>query len=336
FEHSPRYGGGIQLEDLSDQTFTILGLLQNKIPNQGEAWELMLSSVIAFYESALNEEGEKLQLPPLVRKDALTFEDMPTLMQTLIGQRVFDFAGLLGQRTAEMHIALASSDDNPDFCPERFSQNYQRSIYSGHRKLVSEKFSMLDAKLDTFPADRQDEARKILGMREDILAAFSEIYERKIEAYKTRIHGDYHLQQVLFNGEDFYIIDFEGEPMLSISERRLKRTPFKDVAGMVRSFHYVAFGQLLLNKKYKAADMPYLEQCAQQWFHYISQSFLASYFKTTQGQVFIPEDEYSKQILLRSYILEKAIYELGYEMNARPHWLGIPLKGVLYAMESVG
>jgi maltose alpha-D-glucosyltransferase/alpha-amylase len=333
FENSPRYGGGIQLEDLSSTSFTILGLLQNKIPNQGEAWEVMLSSVIHFYENALQEGKEQMVFPELVRKSHLTFKDVPKELRELVGEKAFDLAGLLGQRTGEMHIALASSEDDPDFCPERFSRNYQRSIYSGHRKLVSEKFSVLAKKFDTFPEERKEEVKLILEMRERILASFSEIFEEKIEAFKTRIHGDYHLQQVLFNGDDFYIIDFEGEPMHSISERRLKRTPFKDVAGMVRSFHYVAYGQLLLSKKYKNEHMPYLEECAQQWFHYISQSFLSSYFKTTKGQVFIPKEEKEKQILLRSYILEKAIYELGYEMNARPHWLGIPLKGVLYAMK---
>jgi maltose alpha-D-glucosyltransferase/alpha-amylase len=235
FENSPRYGGGIQLEDLSSTSFTILGLLQNKIPNQGEAWEVMLSSVIHFYENALQEGKEQMAFPELVRKSRLTFKDVPKELRELVGERVFDLAGLLGQRTGEMHIALASSEDDLDFCPERFSRNYQRSIYSGHRKLVSEKFSVLAKKFDTFPEERKEEVKLILEMRARILASFSEIFEEKIEAFKTRIHGDYHLQQVLFNGDDFYIIDFEGEPMHSISERRLKRTPFKDVAGMVRS-----------------------------------------------------------------------------------------------------
>ena len=91
------------------------------------------------------------------------------------------------------------------------------------------------------------------------MECFKEIYSQKIDAYKTRIHGDYHLGQVLFNGRDFYIIDFEGEPMHSISERRLKKTPFKDVAGMIRSFHYAAYGQLVLNQNYRKEDMPFLE-----------------------------------------------------------------------------
>ena len=121
--------------------------------------------------------------------------------------------------------------------------------------------------------------------------------------------------------------------MLSISERRLKKTPFKDVAGMIRSFHYVAYGQLILNQSYKKDDLPVLEKWARQWFHYVSNYFLTAYLERAQGHSFIPPDEEGMRLILRSYLLEKAIYEVGYEMNARPTWLPIPLKGVQYVME---
>jgi maltose alpha-D-glucosyltransferase/alpha-amylase len=106
---------------------------------------------------------------------------------------------------------------------------------------VSEKLDALEDKLASFPPHIAAEARAVLELREQILATFSRIHEAPMDAVKTRIHGDYHLGQVLFDGRDFFIIDFEGEPMHSISERRLKRTPFKDVAGMIRSFHYAAY-----------------------------------------------------------------------------------------------
>jgi len=232
-----------------------------------------------------------------------------------------------------MHIALASRKDVPDFKPEPFSQHYQRSIYSGHRKLVSDKLDALAGRIDKLPPHIAKEAQQILDIRESILECFSEIYSLKIQSEKTRIHGDYHLGQVLFNGKDYYIIDFEGEPMHTISERRLKKTPFKDVAGMIRSFHYAAFGQLVLNQNYRKEDTPFLEAWAEQWFHYISQTFLSTYLEKTADQDFIPNDKSSMELLLRNYTLEKAIYEVGYEMNARPDWLRIPIRGVLYAMK---
>ncbi|MCB9287823.1 MAG: maltose alpha-D-glucosyltransferase [Lewinellaceae bacterium] len=333
FENSPRYGGGIQFENTSEKAYTILGLLQNKIPNQGEAWTMMLEALNRYYEKVLTKVERDKPAPALARKRPLYFKNTPERLQKLIGSMTAERAVLLGQRTAEMHIALASNTTDPDFAPDRFTQHYQRSIYSQHRRLASETLKGLKRRMKSLPAHIAEEAQIILDIKDDILDCFAEIYGHKIEADKIRVHGDYHLGQVLYNGRDFFIIDFEGEPMHSISERRLKRTPFKDVAGMIRSFHYAAYGQLVLNQNYRTEDMPMLETWANQWFHYVSQYFLSAYLETAEGQSFIPEDERAVQLLLRTYILEKAIYEVGYEMNARPEWLRIPIRGVLYAME---
>lgn len=332
FSHSPRYGGGIQLENTNDRTYTILGLLQNKIPNQGEAWSLMLQTLARYYER-ITAAGATLPAPPPYASNyRLGWEDTPAEVQALIQHTAFEYAALLGRRTGEMHVALASDQTDPDFRPEPFTRHYQRSVYSGHRKLLAEKMDALQARLPFLPAAAQAEARQVLQRRDHLLELFQEIYSRKIEAQKTRIHGDYHLGQVLFDGKDFFIIDFEGEPLLSISERRLKRTPFKDVAGMMRSFHYAAYGQLLLNSAYRKEDLPKLEQWAAQWYYYVSRYFLDAYLHTVAGQPFLPPDDEGIQLLLRIYILEKAIYEMGYELNSRPDWLRIPLRGVLDAM----
>ncbi|MCO6489017.1 MAG: maltose alpha-D-glucosyltransferase [Phaeodactylibacter sp.] len=333
FENSPRYGGGIQFENTTEKAYTILGLLQNKIPNQGEAWTMMLEALNRYYEKVLTKVERGKPAPPLARKQPLFFKDTPERLQKLIGSMTAERAVLLGQRTAEMHVALASNTTDPDFTPERFTQHYQRSVYSQHRRLANETLKGLKRRLKSLPEHIAEEARQILDIKDDILECFAEIYALKVEATKIRVHGDYHLGQVLYNGRDFFIIDFEGEPMHSISERRLKRTPFKDVAGMIRSFHYAAYGQLVLNQNYRAEDMPLLETWANQWFHYVSQYFLSAYLDTAKGQSFIPKEDKATQLLLRTYILEKAIYEVGYEMNARPEWLRIPIRGVLYAME---
>ncbi len=333
FRNAPRYGGGIQYEERAGQSFTILGLLQNKIPNQGEAWTLMLDSLGKYYEQVQANADKNVPAPELAHADPMYFEQAPELLQGFIGHDTYERVRLLAQRSAEMHIALASEPEDPAFAPQRFNLHYQRSIYAAHRKLVSEKLDALESKLQSFPAHVAAEARSVLVLREEILNCFNRIYSTPIDAVKTRIHGDYHLGQVLFDGNDFFIIDFEGEPMLSISERRLKRTPFKDVAGMIRSFHYAAYGKLLLNPNQRKEEMPWLEQWARQWYHYVSRFFLTAYLERAAGQPFIPSDPEATRLLLRTYLLEKAIYEVGYEMNARPEWLRIPLKGVLFEME---
>ncbi|MBK7409399.1 MAG: maltose alpha-D-glucosyltransferase [Saprospirales bacterium] len=333
FQNAPRYGGGIQFEDHQQKEFTILGLLQNKIANQGEAWTMMLEELDRYYEKVLAKSKKTDEEPGLVSADRLYFDDIPETLQKYITSVTYERVVRLAQRTAEMHIALASVDDDPDFAPERFTQNYQRSIYAGNRKLVTEKLNGLAQRIPSLPPYIAEEAKQVLDLRDDIMECFSEIYQRKIQATKTRVHDDYHLGQVLFNGKDFFIIDFEGEPLYTISERRLKKTPFKDVAGMIRSFHYAAFGQLVLNQNYRKEDMPFLEKWAHQWFHYIRQFFLTAYLDATEGQSFIPREPEALRLLLRNYTLEKAIYEVGYEMNARPDWLRVPIRGVLHAME---
>ena len=336
FQNSPRYGGGIQFFDTKEKTSTILGLLQNKIPNQGEAWTMMLEALSRFYEKVLTKQKQQgMELPALVEKSRMYFDDTPEEVKKLIGSVTYERVTLLAKRTAEMHIALASDHETEDFCPERFSQHYQRSVYSQHRKLANEKINALSNRLSSLPEHIAEEAQKIIALKDPILDYFSKIYDDKIEASKTRVHGDYHLGQVLYNGKDFYIIDFEGEPMHSISERRLKRTPLKDVAGMIRSFHYAAFGQLVLNHNYRPEDMPLLEAWAQQWFHYVSQYFLTAYLDVAGSHSFLPSNDDDLDLVLRVYILEKAIYEVGYEMNARPEWLRIPIRGVLYAMKGI-
>jgi maltose alpha-D-glucosyltransferase / alpha-amylase len=333
FENAPVYGGGIEFFDINTKKFTILGLLQNKIQNQGEAWSSTLEALARYYEKVFEKVDKTTKPPALVRKPRIYFEDAPPLVQKLIGSVTYERITLLARRTAEMHVGLSLEMEDEDFKPEKFTQHYQRSIYSGHRKLVSEKFSALESRLGKLPEHVRGEAEQALSLKEDILEAFADIFEYKIEAAKTRIHGDYHLGQVLFNGKDYYIIDFEGEPMHAISERRLKKTPFKDVAGMMRSFHYAAYGQLVLNQNYRKEDMVFLEQWALQWYHYVSQFYLTAYLDRAEGANFLPPDEQGKQVLLRTYMLEKAIYEVGYEMNARPDWLRVPIRGVLYVME---
>jgi maltose alpha-D-glucosyltransferase/alpha-amylase len=145
---------------------------------------------------------------------------------------------------------------------------------------------------------------------------------------RTRIHGDYHLGQVLRAGSDFVIIDFEGEPARPIAERRIKRSPLQDVAGMLRSFHYAAFAPLLGENKIQAIDAAKASAWAESWNAWVAERFLRKYFLTAGAASFLPQSREDTRILLELHLLEKAIYELGYELNNRPTWVGIPLQGI--------
>jgi maltose alpha-D-glucosyltransferase/alpha-amylase len=325
FQNSPRYAGSIEYRDAEDKII-VFGLLQEKVDNQGEAWGMAVDSVGRFYERVITK-SKNIKLPKLINKPAIKFEEAPELIQEFIGRGFYERVVRLGQRTAEMHMALASDSSNPAFAPENFTANYQRSLYSSLRKLLRDRFSLLEASLTKLDPASLDLAKKVLALEDKILEAFSEVYQTKINAVKTRTHGDYHLGQVLFTGKDFIIIDFEGEPGFSFSERRLKKNPFKDVAGMMRSFHYAAFGKLLLNENYRDRDLEFLEQAAEQWQHYVGRFYLGAYMERIgMGTVLSEEND----ILIRTFLIEKAIYELGYELNGRPDWTIVPLRGIYY------
>ncbi|HBY81048.1 MAG TPA: alpha-amylase, partial [Cyanobacteria bacterium UBA11148] len=152
-----------------------------------------------------------------------------------------------------------------------------------------------------------------------------------------RIHGDYHLGQVLYTGKDLIIIDFEGEPARPLSERRMKRSPLRDVAGMLQSFHYAITMGLrneVENGMIRPDNLLVMEQWAQFWYAWVSDTFLKTYLSTAAGWSFIPQTEQELRVLLDAYLFEKSIYELGYELNNRPDWVEIPLQRILQLLES--
>ncbi|HTJ51212.1 MAG TPA: hypothetical protein VL443_17245, partial [Cyclobacteriaceae bacterium] len=327
FQNSPKYAGSVEYKDLKGDVM-VFGLLQQRVENQGDAWVMATDSVGRFYERIITS-SKKEKLPKLVNKASIRFEDAPEVIQEFIGRGFYERIVRLGQRTAEMHLALQSTSSDPAFINEKFNANYQRSLYSSLRKLVRDRFGLLESTITKLDGPTQEYARKVLDMEPLILECFSEVYQVKINSLKTRIHGDYHLGQVLFTGKDFVIIDFEGEPGFSFSERRLKKSPLKDVAGMMRSIHYAAFGKILLNENYRDRDLGFLESWADQWQHYVSRFYLGAYMdRMGMGEELSLEDE----VLIRTFLLEKAVYELGYELNARPDWVNIPLRGIDYLM----
>jgi maltose alpha-D-glucosyltransferase/alpha-amylase len=148
---------------------------------------------------------------------------------------------------------------------------------------------------------------------------------------RTRNHGDYHLGQVLYTGNDFIIIDFEGEPARSLGERRIKRTPLRDVAAMIRSFHYAAYVALHGQSAtpHRVEDLPVLEKWAVCWYMWVTSVFLRSYMEIMMDSPILPETRDGQRTLLEAYLLDKAVYEINYELNNRPDWIGLPIQGVL-------
>lgn len=335
FTHIPAFVGTIEWK--YEQDSIILGMMQEVVEHHSDGWSYMLDQLNNFNERILTENHQGLLSIPLqgTLTDPLGYKDIPEELKEILEATVAERARLLGVRTGEMHLALASNNKLKAFSHEPFSLHYQRSLFSSFQSLVRRTFQNQSRNLKKLSDDTRQEAEDVLNMKDDILNEFKKIYRKKIDAVKTRIHGDYHLGQTLFTGKDFVILDFEGEPAHSYSERRLKRSPLRDVAGMIRSFHYAAYGSLFLNNKISKEDIGKLIPFVELWYHYMSGFFTKAYLETVKGQPFIPENHDDLELMMKTYLLEKSIYELNYELNNRPEWVIIPLRGIKAVMEKM-
>jgi maltose alpha-D-glucosyltransferase/alpha-amylase len=238
-----------------------------------------------------------------------------------------------------MHIALSSDDADPNFAPEPFADFYRNGLYHGMIAQVGRSLQLLRARMRSLSADDQEFANRVLEKERDLRLRFKPMRDERITAMRIRHHGDYHLGQVLYTGKDFYIIDFEGEPARPLSERRIKRSPLRDVAGMLRSFQYAAYAVLfgkVAGVVPRHEDAPALTAWAQFWAQWVGSAFLRGYLDCAGSAPFIPKTEGELRILLDAYLLEKALYEVSYELNNRPGWVGIPLRSMIHLLEADG
>ncbi len=297
FPNVPAFIGALEYRRSKAEP-TVVCLLQEAVANEGNVWTLTVDALGRFYERVLE------------RKADLQSETTPpgALLEELVGGVYPEKVKLLGQRTGELHLALASRTDNPAFAPEPFNSMTQRSVYQSMRTSLRRAFTSLEKKLSDVPAKFRSEAREVLAAEKEILAREKRLLDRRTNAAKIRIHGDYHLGQLVYTGKDFVILDFEGEPARPLSDRKMKRSALRDVAGMMRSFQYAAYAALW-QPAMRKEDVPFLEHWADLWYRQTSSLFLQSYLNTTTGATFIPKNSDDLQIIVESYLLDKAVYK---------------------------
>jgi maltose alpha-D-glucosyltransferase/alpha-amylase len=240
-----------------------------------------------------------------------------------------DSAATLGKRTAQLHLALASPTEDPSFAPEPLAAADVQTLVAGLRQDAVRILDLLKDSIAGLPDEFIDLAGLVLGRRSQILESFRLVEMDGTLGQRIRIHGDYHLGQVLQVKSDYVIIDFEGEPARPLAERRAKFSPLKDVAGMVRSLGYAAYSALIAYTTRRPEDWKSLEPWARLWERSTAAEFLRGYRSTAQGAAFLPSSEDGFRKLLSVFLLDKALYELSYELNNRPTWVGIPLLGIL-------
>ncbi|HEX4643274.1 MAG TPA: maltose alpha-D-glucosyltransferase [Candidatus Acidoferrales bacterium] len=322
------FAGSIDYVPADGGESTTLAMLQGLVPNEGDGWKWTVEELdrfyeacaaVAFPENAAGESGDSLEL---------SFRPASQLARDHVGIYL-ESAAALGRRTAELHLALASSAGNPNFAPEPLTSDDLQAQLGDARQHAAAVFGVLKERVSHLPDDVVELAASVLSRRRRILDYLGNVKFEALRAQRIRIHGDYHLGQVLRVKTDFVILDFEGEPARSLAERRTKQSPLKDVAGMLRSFSYAAHGTLINYAARHPEDPQRLEPWAQLWERSVSAEFLRSYRETAGSAGFLPPGPSDFRKLLGVFLLDKALYEILYEVNSRPGWVRIPMLGLL-------
>jgi maltose alpha-D-glucosyltransferase / alpha-amylase len=319
FANIPPFGGSIEVRRANEEPAT-LALLQGLVQNEGDGWQWTLEELDRYYESTAS-----------VKSAVAAVAAAPYGVQAEAREHAgiyLEAASILGRRTAEMHLALASGRDAAfaPHIPEAADLESMRDHLTAH---AARAFDLLKTSLSRLPDDAVEPAGLALSRRGALLAKFRTLPGMQNFGQWIRIHGDYHLGQVLRSKGDFVILDFEGEPARTLAERRAKHSPLKDVAGMLRSFSYAAFAALTQYTTRRPEEFAQLESWARLWETSVSSQFLRTYRETIADSPIVPADPDGFNVLLRIYMLDKALYELVYELNNRPGWIRIPLHGIL-------
>lgn len=314
FPNIPAFGGSIIWQQPGRPDVT-LGMVQRMVPNDKDSWM---------------QTGDYLN-------DFLY--GVPNRMFA-IREDVFDKVELLGRRTGELHCALYKPGADPAFAPEPFTDEYRQFLIKRFEDLLERRYTLLIDNYTKLDPQAQRLAWVFMEAKEMIDTFIADFRTRPLHSLRIRIHGDYHLGQVLAvtnsqTGSDFVMIDFEGEPESTIAERKIKHSPLKDVAGMIRSYHYAVSAKLFNSTETAGIEPDHLQRVSDRWFYLIRDTFLDAYLDVfgTPHPLFKNNSEIN--FLLLIYLLEKAVYELGYEISYRPSWVKIPLKGIIDVVREI-
>jgi maltose alpha-D-glucosyltransferase/alpha-amylase len=334
YPYSPRVGGNIEYHSNAYiSTPATVAILEEFIPHEEDGWRYVVDALAHGLEDAVAHHNDpELDVTPPRSLLHLDAEQLGP-GHPLVGAHL-EWATLLGQRTAELHAELTSDPRDPAFAPEPLTALDRQSLYHGARSLTRQVFHEVRALNLTSP-----NVQKVLAREQQVLERLQRLTTLSSDASKIRGHGDFHLGQVLWTGKDFAIIDFEGEPFRSLNRRRLKRPAMVDLAGMIRSLHYASRAAALrltrdLGISMQDGELERLDTWLTFWHRWVSGTFLTSYLATAGDASYLPANRDDLGALLDFFLLEKAVYELSYEANARPTWVDIPARGLLDMLET--
>jgi len=327
FKNTPSYLGSINIVNAENDYITI-ALMQEMVPNEGDAWDYMLKELHKVFSNLSDKNIDVEALPPSELFIRLDITEVPSQIIDWVGMNLFLKMQILAKRTAEMHIALGSEFEDTAFTPTHFNGDYEVWLKNRMLYQFQNRLNTIENNLHKLDGLALELAHEFLEKKNSIRKRFVNFDWTKLKSERIRVHGDYHLGQILVKDNDFYILDFEGEPESTIRDRKVKQPPLKDVAGLFRSFHYAIYATIFNNdKQYKLAQED-LFKAGELLYRYFIGVFLGTYITEVQNANLNIGYHQERIFLLKYSLLEKAVYELGYELNSRPRWAVIPLKGI--------
>jgi maltokinase len=333
FRQTPPYLGSINIIDSESINITI-GLMQKLVPNNGDAWEYFLKEIHQIFLNTDTKEISLKDLPAVEMFQRKKLSELPSQITDWMGLNLIHKVNLLAQRTAEMHIALGSEFEETAFTPARFNGDYTVWLKNRLTYQFQNRLNLTENNLHKLEGYALQLAKEFLEKKNEIRKRLVNFDWTKLKGERIRIHGDYHLGQILVQDDDFCILDFEGEPESTIRDRKVKQPPLKDVAGLFRSFHYAIYATIFNNTKSYNKPQKELFEYGELLYKYMVAIFLETYREVTQKANLHIGYTNERIFLLKYCLLEKAIYELGYELNSRPEWTIIPLKGISNILNS--
>ncbi len=332
FAHAPALAGSLDLLEPTGGERT-LAVVHAQVTHRSDAWVHALAQFEEYLDRLLPLIDGGGLIPagaPLLA--GLEGRPVPTDVAELVGEMLPE-ASLLGTRTAELHRALLGTGEDPGFAPAAVTPHFQRSLYQSARTQVRRSLLLLRQQRPRLTAESVAAADRVLAAEEPLLSGLTAVLDRRLGGVRIRTHGDFHLGQVLVTDDDVAIIDFEGEPLRSFGERRLPQPPLRDIASMLRSFQYAghagAMRRALVNDGTSVAT---LAAAADLWSSWCNTAFLSAYLAAA-GPDLVGADTGAQEVLLRALLLDKAAYELRYELGHRPDWVPIPLQELLALAE---
>ncbi|MBV8073317.1 MAG: maltose alpha-D-glucosyltransferase [Acidobacteriaceae bacterium] len=339
FAHAAPFAGYLEYQANTGAS-TVISVLHGFVQNEGDGWHLVRDAVSEFLartQESGRTETELLSSAPInIYSLEFALAPPPAMVVEQIGP-VLALAETMGQRVAELHAVFASTVDDAAFAPEPFNDFYRQGLYHGFIGTTERRLEFLRQRYGDLAPDIRPMAARVLQEQDAIITKFRALFERRIRSERTRFVGRLHLGHMLMTQNDVVMFDLEGDPMLPLSERRIKRCPLRDVASMLVSFGYAANAavrQIASGEPDEALARHEMRIPARFWYSHMSAAFIRGYWKTSANARYMPPSQEEQQVLLETYLLERALLDIRSDMYDKPEFSGMPLRLILHLLDA--